>query len=305
MSIDLSTRAGEVRLASPLLMASGTFGFGREMDAFYDLSVLGGICSKGLTLEPRLGNDPPRTAETASGMLNSVGLQNPGIDAFLEHELPFMRQTGCKTIVNIAGYSVEDYTAMAAKLTDDAIDAIELNLSCPNVRTGCMLIGSDPVQLTDVIQAVRSVTDKPLWAKLTPNVTSISQMAQAAADAGADAVVLINTLMGMAIDWKTRRPILRNNTGGLSGPAIKPVALRMISEVYQQVDIPIIGVGGIMCADDVLDFMVAGACAVQIGTANLISPCAGAAITEELHGLLAKENLTRLSDLTGTLQLWK
>ncbi len=304
MKIDLSVEAGGVRMASPLLMASGTFGFGREMDAFYDLSILGGICSKGLTVAPRLGNDPPRAAETASGMLNSVGLQNPGIDAFLEHELPFMRQTGCKTIVNIAGYSVEDYVAMAEKLTDEAIDAIELNLSCPNVRTGCMLIGSDPLQLTEVIQAVRAVTDKPIWAKLTPNVTSISQMAVAAADAGADAVVLINTLMGMAVDWKTRRPILKNNTGGLSGPAIKPVALRMVSEVYQQVDIPIIGVGGILCAEDVLDFMVAGASAVQIGTANLISPCAAVKITHDLRQLLGKENLTRISTLTGTLQLW-
>lgn len=302
---NLNVSVGDLSLASPLLMASGTFGFGREMASFYDLALLGGICSKGLTLVPRLGNATPRVAETASGMLNSVGLQNPGIDVFLEQELPFMLETGCKTVVNIAGYEVRDYVAMAKKLQPTKIDAIELNLSCPNVKTGCMLIGSDAYQLGEVIRAVRAVTDKPLWAKLTPNVTSIASMAQAASDAGADAVVLINTLMGMAIDWRNRRPVLRNNTGGLSGPAIKPVALRMVSEVYRQVAIPIIGVGGIMTAEDVLEFIVAGASAVQLGTANLIDPCVAAKITADLKTLLAAEKIDRLAPLTGTLDLWQ
>jgi dihydroorotate dehydrogenase (NAD+) catalytic subunit len=302
--VDLSVRAAGLSLKNPLLAASGTFAFGREVAEYYDLAVLGGICSKGLTRDPRLGNDPPRVAETASGMLNSVGLQNPGIDAFIRDELPYMIQSGTRTIVNIAGTSIDDYTAIAHKLDQLPVDAIELNLSCPNVSTGCMLIGSDARQLGQLIREVRQVTDKPLWAKLTPNVTSISSMAAAAQEAGADAVVLINTLLGMAVDWRSRRPVLRNNTGGLSGPAIKPVALRMVSEVYQAVSIPIIGVGGIMSGEDVLEFIVAGASAVQIGTASLISPCAGVEISRQLSELLLDAGIKTLSELTGSLEYW-
>lgn len=302
--VDLNVHVGSVQLNNPLIAASGTAGFGRELAAMYDLSAWGGISSKGVTRTPRIGNPTPRVAETASGMLNSVGLQNPGIEAFIRDEYPFMAASGTRVIVNVAGSSLEDYVESARLLNAVPIDAIELNLSCPNVRTGCMLIGSDPEQLKLVVQAVRAVTKHPIWAKLTPNVTSISRMAQAASDAGADAVVLINTLLGMAIDWRSRRPVLYNNTGGLSGPAIKPIALRMVQEVRQAVDLPIIGVGGIATADDVLEFMVAGASAVEIGTSVMITPSCCLRIRNELEHLLKREGLSSIRELTGTLRLW-
>lgn len=302
--VDLSVQIGQVKLSNPLIAASGTAGFGRELAALYDLSAWGGLCSKGVTRYPRSGNPTPRVAETASGMLNSVGLQNPGIEAFIRDEYPFMAASGTRVIVNVAGSSLEDYVESVRQLDALPVDAIELNLSCPNVRTGCMLIGSDPQQLKLVIEAVRSATRHPLWAKLTPNVTSISSMAQAAAEAGADAIVLINTLLGMAIDWKSRRPILYNNTGGLSGPAIKPVALRMVHEVHQTVDLPIIGVGGITTADDVLEFMVAGASAVQIGTAAMVTPSCCLTVREDLETRLENAGVSSIRDVTGTLRLW-
>ncbi len=302
--VDLNVHVGSVQLNNPLIAASGTAGFGRELAAMYDLSAWGGISSKGVTRTPRIGNPTPRVAETASGMLNSVGLQNPGIEAFIRDEYPFMAASGTRVIVNVAGSSLEDYVESARLLNAVPIDAIELNLSCPNVRTGCMLIGSDPEQLKLVVQAGRAVTKHPIWAKLTPNVTSISRMAQAASDAGADAVVLINTLLGMAIDWRSRRPVLYNNTGGLSGPAIKPIALRMVQEVRQAVDLPIIGVGGIATADDVLEFMVTGASAVEIGTSAMITPSCCLRIRNELEHLLKREGLSSIRELTGTLRLW-
>ncbi|MEA4888325.1 MAG: dihydroorotate dehydrogenase [Clostridiaceae bacterium] len=295
---------GPLKLKNPVVAASGTFGFGREMAAWQDLSLLGGICSKGLTLKPRLGNQTPRVAETASGLLNSVGLQNPGLAVFLADELPFMTRLGCSVIVNVAGHHAEDYLELCRQLDRTAVDAIELNLSCPNVREGCMSIGSDGKQIERLVSQARQMTKKPLWAKLTPNVTSIGDMARAAEAGGADAVVLINTLLGMVIDRRTRRPVLRNNTGGLSGPAIKPVALRMVSEVYQAVKIPVIGVGGIMNGSDALEFLIAGASAVEIGSANLISPTACQDILKQMTDLAEEDHVTAFSDYTGTLNLW-
>lgn len=302
--VDLKTSVGSLHLNNPVIAASGTFGFGREMSQYQDLSRLGGICSKGLTLLPRGGNPAPRTAETASGMLNSVGLQNPGLNAFLTEELPFMRQFDCRIIANIAGHSDEEYLDMCRLLDQSPVDVIELNLSCPNVKEGCMLIGSNARLTEQLIASVRKVTAKPLWVKLTPNVTSISEMALAAEAAGADAIVLINTLLGMAINRKTRRPILRNNTGGLSGPAIKPVALRMVAEASRAVKVPIVGLGGIMNAGDVLEFMIAGASAVQIGTANLVRPTACQDIINDLETLLSEDKVGSIRDYIGTLELW-
>ena len=302
--VDLSTSVGGLQLANPVLAASGTFGFGREMSQYQDLSRLGGICSKGLTLLPRAGNPAPRVAESASGMLNSVGLQNPGLDYFLQEELPFMRSLGCRVIANIAGHSNEEYLEMCRKLEASSVDAIELNLSCPNVREGCMLIGSNARLIGKLVAEARRLTKKPLWAKLTPNVTSISEMAMAAESGGADAVVLINTLLGMAIDRRTRRPIQRNNTGGLSGPAIKPVALRMVAETSRAVKIPIIGVGGIMSGNDALEFMIAGASAIQVGTANLVKPSACQDIINEITELAQADGVQSIRDYIGTLELW-
>ena len=297
-------KIGSLALRNPILAASGTFGFGREMAVLQDLDKLGGICSKGITLKPRLGNLTPRVAETAGGMLNSVGLQNPGLDFFLREELPFMRSLGCAVIVNAAGHDESDYLELCRRLDQADIDAIELNLSCPNVSAGCMLIGSDKSQVESLVAKVRRLTRKPIWAKLTPNVTSITEMARAAESGGADAVVLINTLLGMAIDHRSRRPILRNNTGGLSGPAIKPIALRMVAEVYRAIQIPIIGAGGIICGADALEFLIAGASAVEIGTANLISPTACQDILAEMIEIAAIEGAASLAEYTGSLQLW-
>jgi dihydroorotate dehydrogenase (NAD+) catalytic subunit len=302
--VKTSVRIGALQLPNPVLAASGTFGFGKEMSAWQDLSKLGGICSKGITLVSRPGNPPPRVAETASGMLNSVGLQNPGLSVFLREELPFMLSLGCPVIINIAGQSIDEYVAIGEALDQTGCTAIELNLSCPNVKTGCHLIGSDPKQIEPVVRQVRQVTQKPLWVKLTPNVTDIVPMAQAAEAGGADAVVLINTLLGLAVDRKSRRPILFNNTGGLSGPAIKPIALRMVSDVFRHVSIPVIGVGGIVTGSDAIEFLIAGASAVEIGTANLVSPTACLDILENMIMLAQEEGVKDLSDYTGTLSFW-
>ena len=305
--VDLSVQVGKLKLRNPVLLASGTCGFGRELKEYIDFSNIGGICSKGLTVLPREGNPGCRVAETPSGMLNSVGLQNPGLDRFVEHELPFMRTLDTAVIANIAGHSTEDYQRMTQVLgvPDSPVDALELNLSCPNVKEGCMTIGATPEGVYQMIKSVRGLTDKPLWVKLTPNVTSITATALAAEEAGGDAVVLINTLLGMAIDLKTRRPVLMNNTGGLSGPAIKPVAIRMISECYRLLSIPIIGVGGIMSAEDVIEFMIAGASAVEIGTASLLHPAVCEKIALDLEEYMLDNQLNAISELTGTLRLWE
>lgn len=301
----INVQVGDVNLKSPLILASGTCNFGRELSEYYDLSILGGLSSKGLTLKPRAGNEGCRVAETPSGMLNSVGLQNPGVDAFLETELDYMNTLGNAVIVNVAGHSFDDYVQMVTKLNERAseIDALEINLSCPNVKAGCMSIGSDPSQVKEITNALRKLTKLPLWIKLTPNVTDIKSVALAAQEGGADAVVLINTLLGMVIDIKTRKPVLKNNTGGYSGPAVKPIAVRMVSEASSVLNIPIIGCGGISNYSDVIEFMIAGASAVEIGTASLVHPTCPLDITKDLISYCDDNNL-KLSELTGTLQLW-
>ena len=301
----LSVNVGSVELKSPLILASGTCNFGHELSEYYDLSILGGLSSKGLTIKPRAGNEGVRVAETASGMLNSVGLQNPGVDYFIEHDLDYMNSLNTGVIVNVAGHSFDDYMDMIAKLDPykEKIDALEINLSCPNVKAGCMTIGSDPQQVYSIVSAMREATDLPLWIKLTPNVTDIKTVALAAQKGGADAVVLINTMLGMVIDIRTRRPVLQNNTGGYSGPAIKPVAVRMVAECSQVLNIPIIGCGGVMDYKDVIEFMIAGASAVEIGTASLIHPACPVDITRDLEEYCIKNNVD-LKDLTGTLRLW-
>ena len=301
----INVKVGNVELKSPLILASGTCNFGHELSEYYDLSILGGLSSKGLTIKPRQGNEGCRVAETASGMLNSVGLQNPGVEYFIENDLDYMRSLNTGVIVNAAGHSFEDYIAMVQKLNahKDKIDALEINLSCPNVKAGCMTLGADPVQVKQIVTLMRKETDLPLWIKLTPNVTDIKAVALAAQEGGADAVVLINTLLGMVINIKTRRPILHNNTGGYSGPAIKPIAIRMVAECSKVLDIPIIGCGGVMSYEDVIEFMIAGASAVEIGTGSLIHPTLPVKITEDLKKY-TEENDLDLRDLTGTLELW-
>ena len=305
MSASLNVNVGSVNLKSPIILASGTCNFGRELSEYYDLSILGGISSKGLTIKPRNGNPGVRVAECASGMLNSVGLQNPGVHYFIENDLDFMKESGAAVIVNVAGHSFEDYIAMVETLDPhkDKIDALEINLSCPNVKAGCMTIGSDPEAIKAITAKLRSLTDLPIWIKLTPNVTDIKATALAAQEGGADAVVLINTLMGMRINIKTRRPVLTNNTGGYSGPAVKPVAIRMVAEASTVLDIPIVGCGGIESYEDVVEFMIAGASAVEIGTACLVHPALPVKITEDLDKYCADNNLA-LKELTGTLQRW-
>ena len=305
MSASLNVNVGSVNLKSPIILASGTCNFGRELSEYYDLSILGGISSKGLTIKPRNGNPGVRVAECASGMLNSVGLQNPGVHYFIENDLDFMKESGAAVIVNVAGHSFEDYIAMVETLDPhkDKIDALEINLSCPNVKAGCMTIGSDPEAIKAITAKLRSLTDLPIWIKLTPNVTDIKATALAAQEGGADAVVLINTLMGMRINIKTRRPVLTNNTGGYSGPAVKPVAIRMVAEASTVLDIPIVGCGGIESYEDVVEFMIAGASAVEIGTACLVHPALPVKITEDLDKYCADNSLA-LKELTGTLQRW-
>ena len=301
----INVKVGSVDLKSPIILASGTCNFGRELSEYYDLAILGGISSKGLTIKPRNGNPGVRVAECASGMLNSVGLQNPGVHYFIENDLDFMKDSGSAVIVNVAGHSFEDYIDMVTTLDPhkDKIDALEINLSCPNVNAGCMTIGSDPEAIKAITAKLRSLTDLPLWIKLTPNVTDIKATALAAQEGGADAVVLINTLMGMRIDIRTRRPVLTNNTGGYSGPAVKPVAIRMVAECAPVLDIPIVGCGGISDYKDVIEFMIAGASAVEIGTACLVHPALPVDITADLEKYCEEGGL-ELSSLTGTLQRW-
>ena len=305
MSKLLNVNVGSVNLKSPIILASGTCNFGRELSEYYDLAILGGISSKGLTIKPRNGNPGVRVAECASGMLNSVGLQNPGVHYFIENDLDFMKDSGAAVIVNVAGHSFEDYIDMVTTLDPhkDKIDALEINLSCPNVKAGCMTIGSDPEAIKAITAKLRSLTDLPLWIKLTPNVTDIKATALAAQAGGADAVVLINTLMGMRIDIRTRRPVLTNNTGGYSGPAVKPVAIRMVAECAPVLDIPIVGCGGISDYKDVIEFMIAGASAVEIGTACLVHPALPVDITADLEKYCEEGGL-ELRSLTGTLQRW-
>ena len=291
-----------VTFKNPVITASGTFGFGKEYAEFYPLSALGGICTKGLTIEERQGNPSPRVAETPAGMLNSVGLQNPGVDYYLEHYDKWLSEQGTVVIANIAGHKLEDYSAMARKISESRADMVELNISCPNVRSGGMAFGVEPASVRRVTEAVKRACNKPVITKLTPNVSNIADNAKAAEDGGADAISLINTLTGMAVDYRTRRPVLANNTGGLSGPCVKPVALKMVWDCHNAVKIPIIGLGGIQSYTDVLEFMICGATAVQVGTAALSDPYAAYNIAKDLENY-ARENDADLNELIGTLQL--
>ena len=291
-----------VTLKNPVLTASGTFGFGREYAEFYDLGKLGGIVGKGLTLEPREGNDGVRIAETASGVLNCVGLQNPGVEAFIADELPYMRTLGCAVIANAAGSVLSDYERIAERLSDTDVDMIELNISCPNVKSGGMAFGVLPKSVEEVTTAAKKHCKKPLIVKLSPNVADIADNARAAEQGGADAISLINTITGMAVDLASRRPVLGNVTGGLSGPCVKPVALRMVRQVYKAVKLPVIGIGGIMTARDVLEFILCGATAVEVGTANMCDPLASLNIVDGLEREMAKCGINDINELKGALE---
>ncbi len=301
----LAVQLNRLSLKNPILVASGTFGYAKEMTAFVDFTQLGGIIPKTVTPLPRPGNPPPRTVETASGMLNSIGLDNDGFDQFVAEKLPYLAGLGTSVIVNIAAKTNDEFKRMADVLNAvEGVAAVELNISCPNVSGG-IDFGTNPELAADVVKTVCSAGDLPVIAKLTPNVTSVIPIAQAVADAGADAVSLINTFQGMAINWKKRQPVLGNVLGGLSGPAIKPLALRIVWQVAQAVKIPIIGVGGIQCLDDVMEFIVAGASAVQIGTANFYNPGLSNELVRQLHTVVQQEEVSGIADLIGSLQIPK
>ena len=297
----LETSLSGIKLKNPVIPASGTFGFGQEMARFYDLNVLGGISLKGTTGEERFGNPTPRIAECREGLLNAVGLQNPGVDAVVAHELPAVRKIYDGVLLaNISGFSVEEYVAVAKKFdAADQIDILEINISCPNVRHGGMAFGTDPGAAQEVTAAVKAVTKKPVYMKLSPNVTDIAAIARACEAGGADGITLINTLLGMVIDPRTGRPIVSTKMSGFSGPAIKPVALRMVYQAAAAVNLPIIGVGGISTADDVLEFMSAGASAVQVGAQNLVDPFACPRIINELPRKLDEYGIGSLQEIIG------
>ncbi len=299
----LNVTLNRLRLANPILVASGTFGYAREMQAFVPFEKLGGIIPKTITPLPRIGNPPPRTVETPAGMLNSIGLDNDGLDAFIEKHLHYLLGLDTAIIANIAGRNIDEFVRMAARLSEfSQLAGLELNISCPNVSGG-VDYGTDPGLAKDLVAAVRKATPLPLIAKLTPNVTDIVPIARAVTDAGADAVTLINTVQGMAVDWKRRKPVLGNVLGGLSGPAIKPIALRIVYQVARAVEVPIIAVGGISTLDDVMEFLVTGASAVQIGTANFYNPSLAPKLVDELDELVAALGCQHISEIIGTLEV--
>lgn len=301
-SIDLSVDLGPLRLKNPVLTASGTFGYGREFSKLYDPGLLGGIIVKGLSLKPRPGNPPPRIVETPCGMLNAIGLANVGLDKFLEEKLPLLREIDTQVIVNIYGHSVSEYGELAGELRGvEGVHGLEVNISCPNVEKGGMAFGTDPVSSARVTEAVAAKSDKPVIVKLSPNVTDIRVPAKAVEEAGAAAVSLINTITGMVVDVETRRPKLGNITGGLSGPAIRPVAVRMVYEVARTVDIPVIGIGGIVTARDALEFLIAGARAVEVGTANFMDPLAAPKIVEGLASFFREKGIKKPEEIVGSL----
>lgn len=300
---DLKVNIGKIELKNPAMTASGTFGYASEFENLIDLNRLGAIIVKGLSLKPSMGNPPPRIVETPCGMLNAIGLENVGFTSFVQDKLQFLKQLSTPVFINIYGKDIQEYAELASRIDDiKEIAGIEVNISCPNVKAGGVAFGTDPDAACKVVKAVRDNTGKPLMVKLTPNVTDITLIARSVEDAGADSISLINTITGMAIDIETRRPKLANITGGLSGPAIKPIALRMVWRVVQKVKIPVIGVGGIMTPEDALEFLIAGAVAVQVGTANLINPHATIDIIEGIEAFLIKRNIPRLTDIIGTLQ---
>ena len=300
---NLSVSLCGVTLKNPVIAASGTFGFGREFHELYDIGTLGGVSTKGLTLEERLGNPVPRIAESRGVILNAVGLQNPGVEHFIQHDLEWLKSTGTAVIANVAGKTLEDYESICAKL-DGLVDMIELNISCPNVKSGGMAFGIQPQSVEQVTaRAKKGLKKTPLIVKLSPNVESIANNARAAENGGADCISLINTLTGMAIDIERRKPIIANNTGGVSGAGVKPVAVRMTYEASQAVNVPVIGMGGIACAEDAIEFLMAGAVAVQVGTANFTDPYAMPKIIDGLNSWCDRHNVKNVSELTGTLQM--
>jgi dihydroorotate dehydrogenase (NAD+) catalytic subunit len=300
-SPQMAVQLGKLKLKNPVMTASGTFGYGEEYAQYVDLNRLGAIVVKGLSLKPRPGNPPPRIMETASGMLNAVGLQNIGVDAFISDKLPFLRKHDVAVIANIYGESYAEYQKVAKRLSQvEGVHALEVNVSCPNVKKGGLSFGCDPKIAAEVTKRVKGETDQPVIIKLTPNVTDITIIAQAVEKAGADAISLINTLTGMSVDVKKKAPHLKNITGGLSGPAIKPIALRMVWQVVKRVSIPVIGIGGIMTATDALEFLMLGAKAIQVGTANFVNPHATIDIIEGLQQYLLTNKIKNLNDIIGT-----
>ena len=293
-----------IKMKNPVTVASGTFGYGREYGEYIDLNRLGGIITKGTSLKLRPGNKPPRVTEVPGGMLNAIGLQNPGVEYFAQNDLPWLRQFDTKIIVNACGSTVEEYVELARILNDLDIDGVELNLSCPNVKAGCLAFGTSYEGVKEVTSQVRKVLDrKPLIVKLTPNVTDITAPAKGAEDAGADGISAINTLLGMKIDIDKRRPVLANNTGGFSGPAVKPVAVRCVHQIANAVNIPVLGLGGIMSGDDAIEFMLAGATAVSIGTGNFADPEISIKTIEGIERYMKKHNIDDINSIIGTVQM--
>ncbi len=299
--IDISTNICGLELENPVIPASGTFGFGYEFRAFYDINILGSISTKGTTLEPRFGNPTPRIAECYSGLINSVGLQNPGVDKVISEELPKLKKVFNKKIIaNVSGFSIDEYVKVCEKFDEvDMVGAIEVNVSCPNVHGGGMAFGTNADNVANVTKAVKNVTNKPIIIKLSPNVTDIVSIAKSAEDAGADGLSLINTMLGMRVDLNKKKPIIKNVMGGFSGPAIFPIALRMVYQVYKEVKIPIIGIGGISSAEDVIEMMLCGASAVQVGAYNLINPYACKEIIENLPIAMEKYKINSLKEIIG------
>lgn len=303
--MNTSVNLAGIEMKNPVTVASGTFGYGREFAEYIDLNKIGGIVTKGTSLEPRLGNKPSRVCETASGMLNSIGLQNPGVKYFLEEDLPWLKQFDTKIIVNACGSTLDDYVNLCEILNKAPIDGVELNLSCPNVKDGCMAFGTSYTGVREVTKAVRKVLDKPLIIKLTPNVTDIASIAKGAEEAGADGISAINTLLGMSIDINSRRPKIANNMGGLSGPAIKPVALRMVYQIANTVKIPVLGLGGIVTAEDAIEFLLAGATAVSIGTGNFISPDVSIKVIEGIEFYMKEKNIEDIKDIIKKVEIYE
>ena len=301
---DLTVNIAGVEFKNPVITASGTFGFGREYSEFYPLREIGGLSCKGITLKPRMGNPPPRIAETPSGILNAVGLQNPGVDHFIEQDLPWLKEQETVVIANIAGNTPEEYAQMAEKLSESSVDMIEMNISCPNVKHGGVQFGTSCQSVGAITREVRAHCKKPLMVKLSPNVSDIAEIARAAESEGADALSLINTLTGMRIDINTRRPIIRNNTGGLSGPAGFPVAVRMVWQTAGAVKIPVVGMGGISTWRDAVEMMLAGASAIQVGTALFSDPYAPLKIKEGLNRYLDDQGIASVTELAGMVKPW-
>ncbi len=301
----LQVNIGGLLLKNPVMSASGTFGFGEEYAKYFDINKLGAIVVKGITLEPRQGNKPPRIAETPAGILNSIGLQNPGIKEFIRTELPQLKKYNIPIIVNVSGNNIEEYCTIVKMLNEVEVDAIELNLSCPNVEKGGMAIGVDKDMVFEVTSKVKKISKKPLIVKLSPNVTDITEIAISAEKAGADAISLINTILGMAIDINTKKPLLGNNMGGLSGPAIKPIAIRMVYQVAQNIKIPIIGMGGIVSGADAIEFLLAGASAVAVGSASFVNPLACIEVLNGIEKYMEKNNINILERIIGKVELNK